>query len=212
MMERTILLDGFSKTFAMTGWRLGYGIFPGELVPHIGRLIVNSVSCTSTFSQRAAIQALTGPRDEVNHMLEAFATRRDLGVNHSLFIWHAPDLFGPWIEHAANPVKTDSRSARPGGTPFVVDGVLYRPSQDCSRAYGGRLVINRVDVLTPTAFEERPIRTIEPQPGTPYQAGMHTLSRAGSRTLIDGNHEHLVAATLRHDVEARMRRLRRRFR
>jgi len=46
MMERTILLDGFSKTFAMTGWRLGYGIFPGELIPHIGRLIVNSVSCT----------------------------------------------------------------------------------------------------------------------------------------------------------------------
>jgi aspartate/methionine/tyrosine aminotransferase len=78
MMERTILLDGFSKTFAMTGWRLGYGIFPGELIPHISRLIVNSVSCTSTFSQRAAIQALTGPRDEVNHMLEAFAKRRDL--------------------------------------------------------------------------------------------------------------------------------------
>jgi aspartate aminotransferase len=78
MMERTILLDGFSKTFAMTGWRLGYGIFPGEMIPHIGRLIVNSVSCTSTFSQRAAIEALTGPRDEIDHMLDAFAARRDL--------------------------------------------------------------------------------------------------------------------------------------
>jgi aspartate/methionine/tyrosine aminotransferase len=78
MMERTILLDGFSKTFAMTGWRLGYGIFPGEMIPHIGRLIVNSVSCTSAFSQRAAIEALTGPRDEINHMLEAFAARREL--------------------------------------------------------------------------------------------------------------------------------------
>ena len=55
MMGRTILLDGFSKTFAMTGWRLGYGIFPGELVPHISRLIINSVSCTSAFSQRGAI-------------------------------------------------------------------------------------------------------------------------------------------------------------
>ena len=78
MMERTILLDGFSKTFAMTGWRLGYGIFPGEMVPHISRLIINSVSCTSTFSQRAAVAALTGPREEVDRMLDAFARRRKL--------------------------------------------------------------------------------------------------------------------------------------
>lgn len=85
MMERTILLDGFSKTFAMTGWRMGYGIFPGEMIPHISRLIINSVSCTSTFSQRAAIQALEGPRGEVNKMLDAFARRRDLvyeGLNN----------------------------------------------------------------------------------------------------------------------------------
>ncbi len=78
MMERTILLDGFSKTFAMTGWRMGYGIFPGEMIPHVSRLIINSVSCTSTFSQRAAIEALEGPRGEVDKMLEAFASRRDL--------------------------------------------------------------------------------------------------------------------------------------
>jgi aspartate/methionine/tyrosine aminotransferase len=78
MRERTILLDGFSKTFAMTGWRMGYGIFPGEMIPHISRLIINSVSCTSSFSQRAAIAALTGPREEVDKMLAAFASRRML--------------------------------------------------------------------------------------------------------------------------------------
>jgi aspartate aminotransferase len=78
MRERTILLDGFSKTFAMTGWRMGYGIFPGEMIPHISRLIINSVSCTSSFSQRAAISALTGPREEVDKMLAAFASRRAL--------------------------------------------------------------------------------------------------------------------------------------
>jgi aspartate aminotransferase len=78
MRERTILLDGFSKTFAMTGWRMGYGIFPGEMIPHISRLIINSVSCTSSFSQRAAITALTGPREEVDKMLAAFASRRML--------------------------------------------------------------------------------------------------------------------------------------
>src|SRR5215210_4014088 len=78
MIERTVLLDGFSKTYAMTGWRMGYGVFPGEMVPHISRLIINSVSCTSAFSQRAAIAALNGPRAEVDKMLEAFAERRDL--------------------------------------------------------------------------------------------------------------------------------------
>lgn len=78
MEERTILLDGFSKTFAMTGWRLGYGVFPPELVPHISRLIINSVSCTSTFSQRAAIVALNGPRGDVDNMLAAFRERREL--------------------------------------------------------------------------------------------------------------------------------------
>ncbi|MEP6776277.1 MAG: aminotransferase class I/II-fold pyridoxal phosphate-dependent enzyme, partial [Chloroflexota bacterium] len=84
MADRTILLDGFSKTFAMTGWRMGYGIFPGEWIPHISRLIINSVSCTSTFSQRAAVEALTGPRTEINAMLKAFNVRRDLvykGIN-----------------------------------------------------------------------------------------------------------------------------------
>ena len=78
MEERTILLDGFSKTFAMTGWRLGYGIFPPEMIPHVSRLIINSVSCTSTFSQRAAIAALNGPREEVDAMLKAFGERREL--------------------------------------------------------------------------------------------------------------------------------------
>src|SRR5438477_13056345 len=81
MLNRTILLDGFSKTYAMTGWRLGYGLFPAPLIPHVSRLIINSVSCTSTFSQRAALAALTGPSDEVNAMVAAFGRRRELVVN-----------------------------------------------------------------------------------------------------------------------------------
>jgi len=80
MIERTILLDGFSKTYAMTGWRLGYGLFPAPLVPHISRLIINSVSCTSSFSQRAAIQAITGPMDEVDKMVAEFRKRRTVVI------------------------------------------------------------------------------------------------------------------------------------
>ncbi len=80
MNERTILLDGWSKTWAMTGWRLGFGVFPKELVEPITRLVINSVSCTSAFSQHAAIAALTGPMDEVDAMREEFDRRRDLIV------------------------------------------------------------------------------------------------------------------------------------
>jgi aspartate/methionine/tyrosine aminotransferase len=80
MAERTVLLDGWSKTFAMTGWRLGFGVFPTPLVEPITRLVINSVSCTSAFSQHAAIAALRGPWDEVERMAAAFRERRDVIV------------------------------------------------------------------------------------------------------------------------------------
>ncbi len=78
MAERTIILDGFSKSYAMTGWRLGYGIMPEELVPHVVKLAVNSVSCAASFSQMAAVAALDGPQDDVQKMAAEFAVRRRL--------------------------------------------------------------------------------------------------------------------------------------
>jgi len=80
MRDRTVILDGFSKSYAMTGWRLGYGVFPDFLVEPIVRLMTNSVSCTSVFSQMAAIAALEGPQDSVWMMMEEFTKRRDLVV------------------------------------------------------------------------------------------------------------------------------------
>src|SRR5579863_3328093 len=80
MADRTILLDGWSKTFAMTGWRLGFGVFPPALVEPITRLAINSVSCTSAFSQYAAIAALEGPWQPVDDMVEEFRRRRDIIV------------------------------------------------------------------------------------------------------------------------------------
>jgi aspartate/methionine/tyrosine aminotransferase len=76
MLDRTIILDGWSKTWAMTGWRLGFGVFPSELVPHVERLISNSVSCTASFAQQAAIAALEGPQESVARMLGEFTARR----------------------------------------------------------------------------------------------------------------------------------------
>jgi aspartate aminotransferase len=80
LAERTIVLDGFSKTYAMTGWRLGYAIVPEPLLAPFSRLIINSVSCTSSFSQLAAVEALTGPQDTVEAMVEEFRARRSLIV------------------------------------------------------------------------------------------------------------------------------------
>ncbi|HVX67397.1 MAG TPA: pyridoxal phosphate-dependent aminotransferase [Bryobacteraceae bacterium] len=77
MLEKTIILDGFSKTYAMTGWRMGYGVMPAWLVEAVNKLMVNSNSCTASFTQRAGIAALTGPQDAVERMTAEFRRRRD---------------------------------------------------------------------------------------------------------------------------------------
>jgi aspartate/methionine/tyrosine aminotransferase len=77
MAEKTIVLDGFSKTYAMTGWRLGFGIMEKELATHVARLMTNSNSCTATFVQKAGLVALTGPQHEVHAMVAEFRVRRD---------------------------------------------------------------------------------------------------------------------------------------
>jgi aspartate aminotransferase len=81
MAERTIILDGFSKSYAMTGWRMGYGIMPAALVPAISRLVTNSVSCTATFVQRAGLAALEGSQEPVRAMVDEFRRRRQVIVD-----------------------------------------------------------------------------------------------------------------------------------
>ena len=80
MQERTILLDGFSKTYAMTGWRMGYGVMRPDLAAHITRLMTNSNSCTASFTQMAGIEALRGDQSSVDHMCSEFKRRRDVFV------------------------------------------------------------------------------------------------------------------------------------
>ena len=78
MPERTVVLDGLSKSYAMTGWRVGYGVFPEVLVEPVVRLVTNSVSCTAAFSQRATVTALMGSQEPVREMVAEFRARRDL--------------------------------------------------------------------------------------------------------------------------------------
>lgn len=77
MLDKTIVLDGFSKTYSMTGWRLGYGVMPTWIAEAVVKLMVNSNSCTASFTQRAGIAALTGPQDPVTAMVAEFKRRRD---------------------------------------------------------------------------------------------------------------------------------------
>jgi aspartate/methionine/tyrosine aminotransferase len=81
MADRTIVLDGFSKTFAMTGWRLGYAVVPESLKDVYGELVINTISCAPTFAQVGAVQALVGPQDDVDAMVVEFKARRDLVVD-----------------------------------------------------------------------------------------------------------------------------------
>jgi aspartate aminotransferase len=132
MLERTIILDGWSKTWAMTGWRLGFGVFPTELVPHVERLISNSVSCTASFAQQAAIAALDGPQDSVARMLDEFTARRTVIV--------------------------DGLNALPGVRCLQPDGAFYAFPNVTDTGYGSRELADRlleeagVACLSGTAF------------------------------------------------------------
>jgi len=81
MLDKTIILDGFSKTYSMTGWRLGYGVMPTWIAEAVVKLMVNSNSCTASATQRAGIAALTGPQDAVTAMVAEFRRRRDAIVH-----------------------------------------------------------------------------------------------------------------------------------
>ncbi len=134
----------------------------------------------------------------------------DRGAESRLFAWHAPELSGPWTPHAANPLKTDVRSARPAGTPFVHGGRLYRPAQDGSRTYGGAVALNRVLRLTATDFAEEVVAVITPERGGPFPDGLHSLSAAGEFTVVDGKRRRFVPQVFRQELGAKLRRALRR--
>ncbi len=132
MLEKTIILDGFSKTYAMTGWRIGYGVMPEWLVEAVGKLMVNSNSCTASFTQRAGLAALEGPQDAVEAMVAEFRRRREAfcdGLNRI-----------PGI-----------RCARPGGAFYAFPNI--RGTGMDSRAVAERLLQQAgVACLSGTAF------------------------------------------------------------
>jgi aspartate aminotransferase len=126
MQEKTIILDGWSKTYAMTGWRLGFGVMPEWLVDACGKLMVNSTSCTATFSQIAAMAALQGPQDDVEKMKAEFLRRRDAfcaGLN-TIPGWKCQVPGGAFYAFAN--IKATGKSSKE-----VADGLLQEAGVAC---------------------------------------------------------------------------------
>lgn len=130
-------------------------------------------------------------------------------TNVALFAYYADRLEGPYLPHLLNPIKHDIASARPGGTPFVHNGQLWRPSQDSSNTYGGRIALNRVLELTPERFKEETVKHIGPFGGSVWNKGMHTLSALGDLTFVDGKRFMSVPERKREAKERKLRRLKR---
>jgi hypothetical protein len=114
-----------------------------------------------------------------------FCTHPSRDANLNLFLYHAADLRGPWMPHPANPVKTDIRSARPAGTPFVVNGALYRPAQNCVRSYGDAIAFNRITALDEERFSEDVVATLDCSNAGKRSAGVHTISYSNGTVAID---------------------------
>ena len=135
-----------------------------------------------------------------------FHTDFDADCNRDLFVWYAASLLGPWQPHEGNPVKSDAGSARPAGRPFVHEGRLYRPAQDCLGAYGRRVVINHVTKLDTAEFAEHPAAYVEPDAAGPYADGLHTICGAGDITLVDGKRYRFIGAAVVGKIRKTFRR------
>jgi hypothetical protein len=104
--------------------------------------------------------------------------------NEELHLYWSDSPLGPWAPHVANPVLSDVRRARGAGPLFRRDGVLYRPSQDCSAAYGSAVSINRVDVLSTERYQETPVGRMDPDRAAGMRC-MHTFGAAGRLRVLD---------------------------
>jgi aspartate/methionine/tyrosine aminotransferase len=162
MKERTILLDGFSKTYAMTGWRMGYGVMRADLATHISRLMTNSNSCTASFTQFAGIEALCGSQDMVDAMRAKFQKRRDVmvaGLNKikgfSCRVPHGAFYVFPNITKTGWPSKKladalleDARVAALSGTAFGDFGEGYLRFSVANSIENIEKAVDRIDAWT----------------------------------------------------------------
>jgi hypothetical protein len=130
-----------------------------------------------------AVDATMFPH-EGRYWMFAGGVRKHGRINSELFLFHAQTPLGPWVAHAMNPVVSDVSRARPAGQVFSHQGVLIRPGQDCSSSYGGAIVLNRIEVLTPEEYREVPIKRLGPD-WFPGSLGTHTITHSEHFQAVD---------------------------
>ncbi|MGB9661874.1 MAG: pyridoxal phosphate-dependent aminotransferase [Moorellaceae bacterium] len=159
MKDQTIILDGFSKTYAMTGWRLGYGLMPKDLAARIAQLMVNSNSCTAAFTQIAGIEALTGPQEAVEAMVAEFRRRRDIiveGLNSipgitckkpkgAFYVFPNVRSFGRPSKQIADFLLEEAGVAVLGGTAFGEYGEGYLRLSYANSVENIQKALNRIE-------------------------------------------------------------------
>jgi aspartate/methionine/tyrosine aminotransferase len=164
MLEKTIILDGFSKTYSMTGWRIGYGVMPKWILDAVCLLMVNSNSHTASFTQRAAIEALRGPQDAVAKMVAEFARRRDViveGFNRipgfrcarpggAFYAFPNVSATGIPSNELANRILQEAGVACLGGTSFGKLGEGYLRFSYATALDQIQLALERIDKLMKT--------------------------------------------------------------
>ena len=133
-----------------------------------------------------------------------FLVIQDRNPMENLFLWFADDLLGEWRPHFNNPVKIDVTSARPGGTPFQKEGVLYRPAQDCGKSYGSAIAINRIDEISVRRFRESVVKRIYPCRLSGYQDGFHMISGFRDITVVDGRTYRFVFGEFVHQLKKKL--------
>ena len=115
-----------------------------------------------------------------------FATLLGENMHRDLHIFYADNLLGPYTAHAANPVKKAMNGSRPAGNFIVVDGVIYRPAQNCSNYYGESITINKVNNLTTSQFDEEEYMTIGSHKDDEFNYGIHTINVVDDIIIVDG--------------------------
>ncbi|MGC8866088.1 MAG: glucosamine inositolphosphorylceramide transferase family protein [Bacteroidales bacterium] len=128
--------------------------------------------------------------------------------NYELHAWYAPNLEGPYVPHVLNPLKTDIRSARPAGGVFNYEGRMIRPAQDCAPYSGRQIVLNEIEKLSPTAFDEKMIHELGSGGHPRYKAGMHTLNFAGPYLLVDAKRHIFILCNLINKTKEKLSKVR----
>ncbi len=135
-----------------------------------------------------------------------FFTKKENSAIH-LYIYFSDKLDGDYHPHKNNPVKSDVQSSRPAGNIFQHKNELYRPSQDCSKTYGGKIALNKIIKLTDTSFEEVTIKHINPFNNTKFNKGVHTMTITKNYIVFDAKKMVFITANFTNQLKEKLRRL-----